>query len=196
MVAGDPRHRPAIDGRVVERIGSMPLQQLTPAALNAFYGELGSSESERTGKLLSPRTVRYVHAVLRRALADAMKWNRLACNPADVATAPSAKAAKAPKPATWSASEVRTFLDSVRGDRFYPLWLLYATTGLRRGEALGLRWRDLELDGGDDAPRAPSGFHVGIRTTGRRRARMRSSAHCRMPAPTNPMGCRSSRSGR
>jgi len=132
--------------RVVDRIGSVPLQKLTPAGLNALYGDLGTEKSERTGKPLSPRTIRYVHTVLRRALADAVKWNRLARNPADLATAPSAKAAKAPKPATWTAAELRCFLDSVRDERLYPLWLLYATTGLRRGEALGLRWRDLELD--------------------------------------------------
>lgn len=83
---------------------------------------------------------------MRRALADAVKWNRLSHNPADVATAPSAKAARAPKPVTWNADELRKFLDSVRDERLYPLWLLYATTGLRRGEALGLRWRDLDLD--------------------------------------------------
>jgi integrase len=127
-------------GTRVERIGQTPLQRLTPATLNALYGELGESPS--------PRTTRYVHTVLRRALADAVRWDRLARNPADVANPPSAKAAKAPRPRTWTADELRAFLDSVHGSRLYPLWLLYATTGLRRGEALGLRWRDLDLVAG------------------------------------------------
>lgn len=50
-----------------------------------------------------------------------------------------------PPPKTWSAAELRAFLGSVAEDRLYPLWLLYATTGLRRGEALGLRWSSLDL---------------------------------------------------
>jgi integrase len=46
----------------------------------------------------------------------------------------------------WSAAELRTFLTSVESDRLYALWLLVASTGLRRGEALGVRWSDLDLD--------------------------------------------------
>ena len=106
-----------------------------------------SEISAYTGRPLSARTVRYVHSVVKRALDDAVNWGRLARNPAARATPPSAKAAKAPKPTTWTAAELREFLDSVRGARFYPLWLLVATTGVRRGEAIGLRWRDLDLDG-------------------------------------------------
>jgi integrase len=57
---------------------------------------------------------------------------------------PSAKAAKAPPPRTWSAVELRAFLEHVAEDRLYALWLTYATTGLRRGEALGIRWAALD----------------------------------------------------
>ena len=49
---------------------------------------------------------------------------------------------------TWTAAEVRAFLDARREDRLYALWTTLATTGLRRGEALGLRWRDVDLDAG------------------------------------------------
>src|SRR4051812_36136594 len=45
-------------------------------------------------------------------------------------------------PATWP----RRFLASVEDDRLHPLWLLIATSGMRRGEALGLMWRDIDLD--------------------------------------------------
>jgi integrase len=124
--------------RVVDSIGSVRLQQLTPAVLNRLYGELGQG--------LSARSVRYVHTVLRHALADAVKWNRLVRNPADAAEPPSAKAAKAPPMRTWSAAELRAFLDHVADDRLYAAYHLAATTGLRRGELLGLRWRDVDLD--------------------------------------------------
>ena len=49
---------------------------------------------------------------------------------------------------TWTAAELRRFLDRVRDERLYALWLLSASTGLRRGEVLGLRWRDVDLDAG------------------------------------------------
>ena len=45
----------------------------------------------------------------------------------------------------WSAEEAREFLDSLAGDRLYALWVLMITTGVRRGEALGLQWRDVDL---------------------------------------------------
>jgi integrase len=47
---------------------------------------------------------------------------------------------------TWSAQQSRAFLDHVAEDRLYAAWLLYATTGMRRGEVLGLHWRDVSLD--------------------------------------------------
>ena len=49
---------------------------------------------------------------------------------------------------TWSAAELHTFLASTEGDRLHPLWRLLSQTGLRRGEALGLKWSDVDLDAG------------------------------------------------
>jgi integrase len=91
---------------------------------------------------------RYVHAIVRKSLTDAVRWGLVARNVADTAEPPSAKAAKAPPPRTWSAGELRAFLERVAEDRLYALWLTYATTGLRRGEALGIRWSALDLDAG------------------------------------------------
>jgi integrase len=91
---------------------------------------------------LSPRTIRYAHSVIRKALADAVKWNRLALNVADAADAPRRSATvKAPK--TWTAAEVRRFLEHVESDRLVAAWCLAASTGLRRGESSalpGMRW--------------------------------------------------------
>jgi integrase len=60
---------------------------------------------------------------------------------------------KAPRPAPeemqpLSEAEARAFLDAARGDRFEPLYMLAISTGLRRGELLGLRWKDVELERG------------------------------------------------
>jgi integrase len=46
----------------------------------------------------------------------------------------------------WTAAELRRFLESVESDRLYAAWLVAASTGMRRGELLGLRWSDLEFD--------------------------------------------------
>lgn len=49
---------------------------------------------------------------------------------------------------TWDAATLARFLNLVRDDRHQPAWLFLATTGCRRGEALGLRWSDVDLDTG------------------------------------------------
>jgi len=129
-----------VRNHIVPRLGSVPLQQVTPPILNSVYSELGQT--------LAPRTVRYIHAILRRAFASAVKWNRLARNPVEAADPPSPCAGGGRAMRTWSSSELARFLESVRDDRLFACWRFLAMTGCRRGEALGLRWRDLDLDGG------------------------------------------------
>lgn len=102
--------------------------------------------SQSTG--LKPRTVRYIHTIIHAALDDAVKWRRVPLNAADQATPPSVKLAKAPEMKVWSAVELSTFLNLNEGDRYQPPWLFLATTGCRRGEMLGLRWQDVDLDEG------------------------------------------------
>lgn len=92
--------------------------------------------------------MRYVHTIIHAALDDAVKWRRIPVNAADLATPPSARLAKAPEMKVWSAAELSTFLYLNDGDRYQPPWLFLATTGCRRGEMLGLRWRDVDLDAG------------------------------------------------
>ena len=81
---------------------------------------------------------------MRRALNDAVRWDKLARNPAKAADPPAAARSKAQ---AWSVRELRGFLAHVEGDRLLALWRLAATTGMRRGELLGLTWRHLDLDG-------------------------------------------------
>ena len=84
---------------------------------------------------------RKVHTIVHKALHDAVRWGRLGRNPADLADPP---AARSPEMQVWSAEQLRKFLKSVEGDRLYAMWLMYATTGMRRGEVLGLRLRDVD----------------------------------------------------
>ncbi|MEP6871860.1 MAG: site-specific integrase, partial [Anaerolineaceae bacterium] len=76
-----------------------------------------------------------------------MRWSRLARNPADAANPPHG-GQKSDGIQAWDAATLRAFLDasSKDSDRPHGLWVLLATTGMRRGEALGLRWSDLDLD--------------------------------------------------
>jgi integrase len=77
-------------------------------------------------------------------LNDAIRWGKLARNPASAATVPKSPETRV---TAWTAAELRRFLAVVEDDPFFALWRLAATTGMRRGELLGLTWRCLDLDG-------------------------------------------------
>ena len=98
--------------------------------------------------------MRHGHAVLHRSLKDAVRWGRLARNPADLADPPRVSA-RSHELRTWSAEQLAAFLNARRGDRLYALWHTLAMTGLRRGEALGLRWQDVDLEAGGSVCGAP-----------------------------------------
>jgi integrase len=105
------------------------------------------TDTSRPG--LDRRTVSYVHTILHRAFRDAVRWGRLARSPADAADPPRA-GQKSDGVHAWDAATLRSFLEQSResGDRLHALWVVLATTGMRRGEAIGLRWRDVALDTG------------------------------------------------
>jgi integrase len=127
---------------VLPRIGSQPLVDLNATRLRALYAELLES-GRRDGKGgLSPRSVQYAHRILFHALKDATEAGLLSRNPASLLRAP-----RVPKREmkVWTGEEARDFLDALEGDRLYALWVLMITTGVRRGEALGLQWRDVDL---------------------------------------------------
>lgn len=126
---------------LVPRIGRHRLQALTPAVLNGLYGDLLVGGG-RHGQPLSARAVRSVHKVLRRALRDAERWELVHRNVADRADPPDPAA---PAIEAWDAETLARFLADTADDRLGPLWQVMATTGMRRGEALALRWSDLDL---------------------------------------------------
>lgn len=135
---------------VVPSIGGCQLNALDGTALDRMYTVLLSSGRKRGSQSpgLKPRTVRYIHTIVHSALDYAVKTRRVSINAADQATAPSAKAAKAPEMQTWTSSQLRSFLDRTAGDRYGYAFAFLATTGCRRGEMLGLRWSDVDLDAG------------------------------------------------
>jgi integrase len=123
-------------------------EHITKDTLASLLRRQASKTAERPAGL-DPRTVNYIHTIIHSAFKDAVRWGRLARNPADASDPPSG-GQKSDGIQAWDAATLRWFLNDsrVRGDRLYGLWVLLATTGMRRGEALGLRWRDVDLDAG------------------------------------------------
>lgn len=121
-------------------IGAAKLPAVTGDMLNRLYGDMLTGVGER--KAVSARTVQYAHTLIHRALKDAARWRLVVRNVAEDADPPRPQRREM---RTWSADDLARFLASATGDRLYPLWALIAATGMRRGEALGLHWRDVDL---------------------------------------------------
>lgn len=140
---------------VIPRIGGVSLQALTPTHLNKMYADLladgrrPGKDRRGKGKGLSPRTVAYVHTILHRCLGDATRDGLVQRNVAALARPPKQGDSDKAKQRTWSAAELRAFLSHIEGDArpwLYPVVHVAGTTGLRRGEVLGLRWNRVDLD--------------------------------------------------
>lgn len=122
---------------VLPTLGKIKLTQLQPAHVQQLYGALIDQ-----GR--APKTVRNVHAALRRALKQAVDWNLCPRNVAALVQPP-----RVPRKEVevLTAEEVRTLLTTVRGDRWEALLATALATGMRFGELLGLRWGDVDLTG-------------------------------------------------
>ncbi len=129
---------------IVPTLGKEPLAKLTPAKVRSWLSAKQVEVGAR-GTVLSARTVSYFHAVLRKALADAMRDELVGRNVAALVEPPVVRRAPV-QPLT--ADEARKVLEAAASDRLRVLWLVMLSVGLRRGEALALRWNDLDLDAG------------------------------------------------
>lgn len=139
-------YRRNIEIHVVPRIGGVPIRRLNPEDLDAFYAELLAGGRRDGEGGLGVKTVRYIHLMLRKALADAARKGTVPRNVATLADAPKLSAAPKREMKVWEAAQLRSFLDAGRSNRLHPAFFLAAHTGMRRGEILGLRWCDVDLD--------------------------------------------------
>lgn len=117
-------------------MGHHQLGKLEPQVVQAFLNYKLSSG-------LSPRTVQFLRAILRRALGQALKWGLVTRN---VATLVDPPRVIRPEFRCLSPEEAGQFLRAVRGDRLEALYATTLALGLRQGEVLGLRWADVDLD--------------------------------------------------
>lgn len=161
-------YRTAAEIHVIPRLGGVALADLSAELVDRLYRELERhgkrAGSCRTAGLtcrssdcqpgrhegLSPRPVRHVHTMLRKALQDAVDRGYLGRNVADLANPPTQRAAASAgaRDTVWTTDQLRAFLVAPAEYRLGPRWQLLATTGLRRAEVLGLRWSDLDLERG------------------------------------------------
>ncbi len=140
-------YRRTLELHILPVLGGRPLTEITSSDLNQLYAELlANGRRNGGGGGLSTRSVRYVHAVARKVFADAIDAGLLAINPAALAKPPRVVRSAAPTMTFWTANELARFLDGVAGTEFEIAWHMLAYTGMRRGEVLGLRWEDVDLE--------------------------------------------------
>jgi integrase len=125
-----------IDRHIVPAIGRYRLDKLRPAHLVALY-------NTKAAEGLSGASLRHIHAVIRRALNVAVRWQLIAVNPATLVDAPQVVQHEI-SPLT--VVEARRLIEAAEGDRMRARWLVGLALGLRQGEALGLRWEDVDVD--------------------------------------------------
>jgi len=152
-----------VDCHIVPHIGTVKLQKLSGSQVNALYAKLAES-GRKDGKTgLSTMTIHHVHACLHKACKDAVRWGHISRNPLDAADPPRKKGDGSREMRTWTKEQLRAFLDAIADERLSPLWHTIAMTGMRRGEAIGLRWSDVDLENARLAVRRaliPSGREV------------------------------------
>jgi integrase len=132
------RYEGLLDRHILPAIGSVPMAKLRPAHVQAVVDAM-------TGAGLAPRTVVQGYRVLSSALRQAVRWQLLGSNPAAAASPPRPERARLSIP---DADAVSRIIAASGSDWFHVAVVLAASSGMRRGEVLGLCWQDVDLDGG------------------------------------------------
>jgi integrase len=139
-------YRQHVGDYLVPQLGRIPLAKLTAKDISAAYDAILAENAAKTkGRKFGPVTVRRIHACLSSALSAAVKAQHITRNPAAFVTLPETQR---PKVNPWSGAELGAFLDHVATNRLGSLFEVIAFTGLRRSEALGLRWSDVDVEAG------------------------------------------------
>ncbi|MDP9335969.1 MAG: site-specific integrase [Actinomycetota bacterium] len=143
-------YRHFVERRINPVLGDIRLHELTSGDLIRFYAALragGRCDSKSGG--LAERTIKQIHTIIHAALRHATESGLAARNVAALIPRDAKpKPRKSNEMRTWSAEEVRTFLEAVHADRLHACWAFAVMTGLRRSELLALKWQDIDLGSG------------------------------------------------
>lgn len=131
---------------VLPTLGGRLLRDIGPGQLNSLYATLLLDGRRNGPGGLSAKTVRYIHTIAHKALADAIDAGLLVTNVAERAKPPRPRTQSATELRFWTPEQLRSFLAMVNGHRLEAAGHLSAMTGMRRGEVLGLRWADVDLE--------------------------------------------------
>lgn len=127
--------RTIIEARIVPAIGQVKMQKLTPLAITQFYTKLRQKYSSEY--------VKNIHATLRRALRQAYVWDILPANIMEKVRSPKVERKEM---LFWTKDQCMHFLRVAKGHRHFIVYALAIYTGMRRGEVLGLRWKDIDFE--------------------------------------------------
>ncbi len=139
-------YRYQVDGHIIPALGHLRLPQLQTAHIQRLYNDKlqgGRLDGKPGG--LSPKSIKYIHTVIHSALEQARREAMITLNPADAIKLPKQEK---PEIKYLSAAEAAIFLASAKDSKHFPIFFLALNTGMRRGELLGLRWQDLDLEAG------------------------------------------------
>ena len=129
-------YRATVRVHLAPTLGHIPIGRLAPQTIQGYL-----TSKLHTG--LSKTTVRYHAAILHQALRQAVKWGLLVQNPVDRVDLPRRARVEM---RVWDEEQVRMFLaEARRSSAYYALYLTALTTGMRQGELMGLRWKDVDL---------------------------------------------------
>jgi integrase len=137
---------------LIPELGHLRLPDLRSHHIEGMYRRTTDANTARE-RPVGPTTMRRIHATLNSALNTAVRRGLIRRNPATTVDLPR------PSPvasSAWTSKGVAAFLTATQDDHLAVLYRLLVLTGLRRGEAVGLRWFDLDLTG-RHADRAPAG---------------------------------------
>ena len=127
------------NNHIVPAFGACKLSELKPHAIQAFYNNLQESKG------LSAKTIKNLHGVFHKALAQAVKAGYIRANPADSCELPRIEKKDI---APLTDSEIKSFLTAIRGDQYEACFIAALFTGMRRSEVLGLTWDNVDFDKG------------------------------------------------